>query len=396
MKVCFISFEYPPKMWGGLGVYADQLVKGLKDKGIDVLTITRGDKNRYGERIFRIVTPEVLYWQRFFFIKTAISLFRRLNKSWKFDLVHLNGAYPIARGLKLPTVCTFHATNFTQIKSSFRMLGSVKTTESISALVLRNPIGTLCDILSAQLSDKIICPSPSIAREIQRYCFVNEEKLHVVPNGISIKAFDGVKAFDPTLLEKYGLEKDNFVLYVGRLIFLKGVDYLIRAFGIARKKCKDLKLVVMGSGPCESHLKDIARDMEGVLFIGHVDSPNIKRLLYESCLTVVVPSMHETLPTVVMESMTYGKPVIATNVGGNPFMVKNGKNGFLVAPKDTEGMSQFIKILYENPDLRKKMGAYGRELAEKNFSYEKMTTETLKVYESLLSHATLRSFDCVT
>ena len=384
MKVCFISFEYPPKMIGGLGVYADQLVKGLSDKGIDVLTITRGDDNGYSGKVFRILTPEVLYWQRLFFIKKATRLFRRLNKSWKFDLVHLNGAYPMARGLKLPTVCTFHATNATQVRSSLRMLGSMKTPRDISALVLRNPVGILCDILSAQLSDKIICPSPSIAREIQSYCFVNEEKLHVVPNGVDLKAFDRVKAFDSTLLDKYGIEKDNFVLYVGRLIFLKGVDYLIRAFGIARKECKDLKLVVMGSGPCELHLRKVACDVEGVLFIGHVDSPNVKRLLYESCLAVVVPSMHETLPTVVIEAMAHGKPVIATNVGGNPFMVKNGKNGFLVTPRDTKSMSQFIRTLYENPDLRKKMGAYGRELVEKEFSCEKMTTETLKVYESLL------------
>jgi len=273
------------------------------------------------------------------------------------------------------------------------MLSSMKTPEDISVLVLRNPVGILCDILSAQLSDKIICPSPSIAREIQSYCFVNEEKLHVVPNGIDLKAFDGVKAFDSTLLDKYGLENEKFVLFVGRLFFLKGVDYLIRAFEIVRKDCKDLKLVVMGSGPCEPNLKEVARDVDGVLFVGHVDSPSIKRLFYESCLTVAVPSMHETLPTVVIEAMAYGKPVIATNVGGNPFMIKNGKNGFLVAPKDTESMSQFIKTLYENPDLRRNMGAYGRELVEKNFSYEKMTAETLKVYESLLSHATLRSFD---
>jgi len=384
MKVCFISLEYPPKIWGGLGVYADQLVKGLDDKGIDVLTITRGDDNGYSEKIFRIVTPEVLYWQRFFFIKTAISLFRRLNKSWKFDLVHLNGAYPMARGLKLPTVCTFHTTNVTQVRSSFRMLGSMKTPEDISVLVLRNPVGILCDILSAQLSDKIICPSPSIAREIQSYCFVDEDRIHVIPNGIDLDAFDSMKAFDDTLLDKYGIEKENFVLYVGRLTFLKGVDYLIRAFDIVRKECKDLKLVVMGSGPCEPHLKSVARDIEGVLFIGHIDSPHIKRLLYESCLAVVVPSMHETLPTVIIEAMAHGKPVIATDVGGNPFMVKNGKNGFLVTPKDLESMSRFIKILYENPDLRKKMGAYGRELVEKEFTYEKMATETLKVYDSLL------------
>ncbi len=384
MRVCFISFEYPPNVFGGLGVYADQLVNGLNRKGVDVVTMTRGDKNVYSDKTFRILTPDVLYWRRLFFTRRATRLFHSLKSSWEFDLVHLNGAYPVMKGLGLPTVCTFHATNIMQVKSSFRVLGSMRTPEDISALVVKNPIGILCDILSAQLSDKIICPSPSIASELQKYCFANEEKLYVVPNGISLEAFDRVEAAQPHLLDKYGIEKDRFVLFVGRLIFLKGVDYLIRAFEIARKECKDLKLVVMGSGPCEPHLKDVARGIDGVLFIGHVDSPKIKKLLYESCLTVVVPSMHETLPTVVIEAMVYGKPVIATNVGGNPYMVKEGKNGFLVKPKDIEEISRLIKILYRNPELGKTMGEQGRELVEKEFSCEKMTTETLKVYESLL------------
>ena len=384
MRVCFISFEYPPNILGGLGVYADQLVRGLNDKGIDVLTITRGNKNVYSEKTLRVFTPDFLYWRRLFFIQAATSIFRRLNNSWKFDLVHLNGAYPIARGLKLPTVCTFHATNVMQVRSSIRMPGSIKTPTDIFSLVLRNPVGTLCDILSAQLSDKIICPSPSIAREIRSYCFVNEEKLQVIPNGIDLKSFDAIKVFDAALLDKYGIENEKFVLYVGRLTFLKGVDYLIRAFGIVRKECKDLKLIIMGSGPSEPHLKKLAHDVEGILFIGHVDSPMIKKLMYESCLTVVVPSMHETLPTVIMEAMACSKPVIATSVGGNPSLVNNGKNGFLVMPKDSENIAHFIKILYENPDLGKKMGSHGRELMEKEFSSEKMTTETLKVYELLL------------
>jgi glycosyltransferase involved in cell wall biosynthesis len=140
----------------------------------------------------------------------------------------------------------------------------------------------------------------------------------------------------------------------------------------------------MGSGPCEPYLRKVARDVEGVHFIGYVDSPNIKKLLYESCLAVVVPSMHETLPTVIIEAMACRKPIIASNVGGNPFMVKNGKNGFLVKPKDIKNMSRFIKVIYQNPDLRKKMGEYGRKLVERKFSYEKMVTETLKVYETML------------
>lgn len=385
MRICFITFEYPPKAIGGLGVYAAQLVGGLRDKGIDVLTVTRGDRNEYRDKVVRIVTPDVLYWRRFFFINKSISLFHRMNKSWKFDLVHLNGAYPMMQGLKLPTVCTFHSTNLIQFVSGFRSLRSVKTLQDQTSLLFRTPIGTLSDIFSARLSNRIICPSPSIANELQSYCFVRGEKIQIIPNGVDIETENTVEAADVSLLEKYGIEKGKFVLFVGRLVHLKGVDYLVDAFRLVHEEYRDVKLVIAGNGPSMPYLRSIAGDLDGVLFVGQISSPNIMRLLYESCFAVVVPSLHDTLPTVVLEAMMNRKPVIATNVGGNPVMVKNGENGFLVAPRDSESLSQSIKTLYQNPDLGKKMGASGRRMLEKSYSSEKMVTETLGVYETLLS-----------
>jgi len=385
MKVCFISFEYPPRVLGGLGVYANQLVKGLRDKGIDVLTITWGDRNEYRDHVFRIFTPDVLYWRRFFFINKAVSLFLSLNRSRKFDLVHLNGAYPIRRNFKIPTVCTFHSTNFPQFISGLHAFSSIKTLEDQLSLVFRNPVGILADIFSARLSDKIICPSLSIARELQSYCFVRDDKIQVIPNEVDLKTLDAVKVLDARLLEKYGIEKERFVLFVGRLTYLKGVDYLIEAFRLVHEECNDIKLVIVGNGPSMPYLRSFARDIDGVLFVGRVDSPNLKRLLYESCFAVVVPSIHDTLPTVVLEAMMNKKPVIASNVGGNPIMVRSGKSGFLVKPKDSESISHYIKILYQNPELRRKMGEYGRKIVEKRFSCGRMVTETLKVYETMLS-----------
>jgi glycosyltransferase involved in cell wall biosynthesis len=384
MKVCLISFEYPPKVIGGLGVYADQLLTALNSKGIEVLTITRGDKTEYKEKIFRITTPNITYWRRFFFINKAIGLFRSINKFKKFDLVHLNGAYPLSQSFNLPVVCTFHSTNFVQLMSGFRSLKSIRTLEDQSSLVFRNPMGIFADFSSARRSDKIICPSPSIANELQSHYFVGSEKIKVIPNGIDLNINDRVKASDIDLLANYGLEREKFVLFIGRLTYLKGVDSLIEAFRVFHEEFRDTKLVIVGSGSAAPYLKSLTRDSDGVLFAGQVNSPSIKRLLYESCFAVVIPSIHDTLPTVVLEAMANRKPVIATNVGGNPFMVRNGESGFLVAPRDRKSISQLIKKLYLDPDLRKQMGISGRAIVEKRFSCEKMTTETIKVYEALL------------
>lgn len=384
MRVCFISFDYSPTVIGGLGAYADQLLTGLNDRGIEVLTITRGDRTEYSEKVVRIHTSNVTYWRRFFFINDAIRMFRIINRFRNFDLIHLNGAYPLTQSLKLPVVCTFHSTNFVQFISGLRSLKSIRTVGDQTSLVLRNPVGFLADISSARYSNKIICPSPSIANELQSHYFVKDEKIQIIPNGIDLNAADRVKTSDIGLLSKYGLDKDKFVLFIGRLTYIKGVDSLIEAFRIFHEEYKDTKLVIAGSGSATPYLKSITRDSDGIQFVGQVTSQSIKKLLYESCFVVVVPSIHDTLPTVIIEAMANRKPVIATTVGGIPFMVRNGENGFLVAPKNKKDMSQLIKKLYLDSNLRKQMGASGRRTVEEKFSCEKMVSDTIKIYEALL------------
>jgi glycosyltransferase involved in cell wall biosynthesis len=298
--------------------------------------------------------------------------------------VHLNGAYPMVQRFRVPTVCTFHSVNFPQIQASLRAIGGMKSKEEISDLVLKNTVGCFSDIESVRLSDKIICPSPITAMELQRWCFASAERIRFIPNGINLKEFDSVKASDITLLNKYGVEPDNYFLFIGRLVFLKGVDSLIRAFKIIRSKCKDLKLTIVGKGPFEPYLRKIAAGIPGVIFTGHVDDPAARKLLYDNSLALLVPSFHEVLPTVIIEAMACCKPIIATNVGGNPFMVKHGKNGFLVEASDSEGIANFMKLLYENSNLRKNLGNFGRDFMEKAFVIGRTVGDTAKVYESLV------------
>lgn len=378
MKVCFISFEYPPKIQGGAGTYAESLVKGLEERGIDVRTITRGEMEIYDQKNYRIFAPNAAHWQRFHFIKRALSL----SRSGKFDLVHFNGLYPITRSLKLPTVCTVHSSKFTMLKMTLQVSRKLKTVESIMNLVLKQPILCLFDTFMVRVADKIICPSPSLAKELSYY-FVDNRKIHVIPNGIDLKRFDRIKAFDNNLLKEYPIEKENFILYMGRLIPLKGVEYLIEAFKSIRKECTNLKLVIAGSGGYEHYLKNSARNIKDVLFVGFVGSPSTKKFLYENSLALVVPSVHETFPLVPLEAMACSKPIIATDVGGVHLMIRHGKNGFLVRRRYSKDLAKFITILYQNPDLRRKMGKIGRKLVEKEFTVNRMVSETLKVYKLL-------------
>ncbi len=385
MRVLFISFEYPPKIIGGMGTYAEHLVRGLSDRGIDIYTITRGDNACHDEKTYRVLTPDKLYWRRFYFIREAMNLVYKLDRLYKFDLVHLNGTYPIIGRLKLPTMSTFHAIpNVKQFAMGLKSLRGHRSAKDITYLILKNPVGSLFDVLTAKASDKIICPSPILARDLVSYCFADEQKIHVVPNGVDLKRFDETRSYDSSFLDKYAIQRETFLLYMGRLSFIKGIQYLIEAFRIVQSQHPALKLVIAGSGNFELQLRKIARNIKGIVFVGYIDSIMIKKLLYGASLAVVLPShLFEVFPMSILEGMAHGKPVLATNIGGNSFMIEHGENGFLSKPKDPENLAKYIDMLYEDQALRRKMGMLGRKLVEEKFTLDRMLSETLKVYDSL-------------
>jgi len=317
-------------------------------------------------------------------MKPAMSLLNKLNKPWKFDLVHFNEPHIILGKLNVPTVCTLHSTQVNEINLKRAHSKTLRTVTDIRDLILKSPVGSICDVLTAHATDKIICPSPHLARMIKSYCFVDEHKIHVIPNGIDLKAIDKIKDYDTPILSKYDLERDKYVLFMGRLSVLKGVQYLIKAFSSIKKEYSKLKLVIVGTGDFEDYLRNLAHGVEDVVFTGYIDSPTVKKALYENCLAVAVPSLYEGLPMVILEAMACKKAVIGSDVGGIPTLIRHRKNGFLTKPEDSKSLEEFIRILLEDANLRKSMGSFGRKLAEKKFTVDKMVGETLRVYESLV------------
>ena len=386
MNVCFISFEYPPNIIGGAGVYAETLVSGLRKSGVDISIITRGNGNDYDQQTFRIPTPEMSYWRRFFFIKPALRLLRELDKRLKFDLVHLNEPHIILGKINLPEICTFHSTQINEIRLKLPTLRRLKTVGTIQDLVLKGSVGTVCDVLTAHATDRIICPSPHLANLIASYCFFDREKIHVVPNGFDLEAFDKIETCSShVFLDKYDLERDNYVLFMGRLSYLKGTHLLIEAFRTIKKEYPNLKLVISGTGDSDDYRRNLMHvHSNDVVFTGFVESLTFKKILYENCLGVVVPSLYEGLPMVILEAMASKKAVVASDVGGIPMLIRHGKSGFLAKPGDSRSLEKFIRILLEDPNLREKMGLLGRKLAEKKFTVDKMACETVRVYKSLV------------
>ena len=383
MRVCFISFEYPPNILGGAGTYAQAVVNGLRRRGVDVFVVTRGDQNDYDEKTFRVPTSNSPYWRRLFFMKSAMSMLHGLNRLWKFDLVHFNEPHVVLERLNLPTVCTLHSSQVNEIKTMLADLETLNTMVNIRDLILKSPVGSVFDVFTAHTTKKIICPSAHLARLIMSYCFVREDRVSVIPNGINLEELDKTDDSDTTILGKYDLEVDNYILFVGRLSVSKGVQYLIEAFRSIKKEYPNLMLVIVGTGDFENRLKSIANGRKDVVFTGYVDSLKDKKVLYKNSLFVAVPSLYEAFPMVVLEAMACSKVVVASEIGDVPLLIRHGRNGFLSKPGDSKSLERYIRMLCKDGNLRKSMGSFARELVEKEFAVDKMIDETLKVYESL-------------
>ncbi len=176
------------------------------------------------------------------------------------------------------------------------------------------------------------------------------------------------------------------VLLPARMLWDKGVGEFVEA--ARRLASPRLRFVLVGAtdpGNLTSVTEaDLARwQREGVVeWLGHrADMPEILSGAHVVCL----PSYREGLPKALLEAAAAGRPIVTTDVAGCREVVRDGDNGLLVRPRDATSLAEAIGKLANDPALRAKMGARGREIAENEFSVEAVANETLAVYASLLS-----------
>jgi len=184
-----------------------------------------------------------------------------------------------------------------------------------------------------------------------------------IPDGVSEQLLSH-RYCEDKFRSLYGIDGD-YVLYVGRLHPLKGVDVLIKALHHIVENSINLKLVVIGPGNAERY-RELAQKLgvdKNVLFLGFVDEET-KICAIDGSLAVIVPSICdyvEVYPMIISEAWARNKTVIATRVGGIPYRVKHMVNGLLVPPKDPKALAEAIIMLSQNKKLAIKLGVEGRK-----------------------------------
>lgn len=197
---------------------------------------------------------------------------------------------------------------------------------------------------------RFICPSLFMRDQMLKAGFP-EYKLVVNPYGI--------------VSEQYAprFDHDGYVLFVGRLSEEKGVETIIAA----ASALPEIRFRIVGTGPQEEYLHALAHAYSNVEFLGFQSGEALADL-YQGAAMVLLPSQwHEVSPLVMLEAMAYGKPMIASNVGGVPEVVSDRHTGLLVSPMDIKGWIEAIARLWDDRDLRESIGRNARAAVETHF-----------------------------
>jgi glycosyltransferase involved in cell wall biosynthesis len=284
---------------------------------------------------------------------------------------HLFGAnlYASLAGmmLRIPVIATVH--------NEYIMPGS-----NVRHLDLKN-------LIVRKLAKKIVLVAEYMKKDYIEKGKYPASKLKTIYNGIAIE--DRFAAKEKHLIkEKLGFDKNDLLIgHVANFRTPKGHNYLIDAAALVIKKCPGTKFLLVGEGTgelrehAEKQVNEYGLD-DNVLFLGF--RKDVGNLL--KCFDIfVLSSISEGLPLSVVEAMGTGLPIVATDVGGLPELVQDGRNGRLVPARNSNELADALTILLQDKDLRVDMGNASREIAEQKFSIDNMIGQYQDLYREFLS-----------
>lgn len=238
----------------------------------------------------------------------------------------------------------------------------------------------------SRITDKIVALTNEEKKDYIKFRIANEDKFDVIYSGIELNKFKELPFNEnQNFKRELGIPENYLVVgTVGRLVPVKGPEFLIEAAKYIISKYPEVFFIFTGDGPLEQNLERQAFKSgikDNIIFLGWRNDIAGIISVYD---IFALPSLNEGMGRVLVEAMALGKPIVASNVGGIPDLVTHGKNGFLVPPKNPEKLAKYIQILIGDKEKRKKMGQAGKEMV-KNFSKEKMVEKIANLYEELLT-----------
>jgi glycogen(starch) synthase len=416
MKLSVLVYEYPPKIVGGLGTYAAEITRKfvLTDNDVTVFTMNDDAGSLPTREIWRgieihrpqhidisdslpdVVAEDIKKWGRGIHLFSKILVYNYLSaaklvnemirkEGIKFELIVAHdwlsaiGGMTVRKEADLPFAFHVHSTE------KGRTLGNGSTT--VSSIELH----------AARAADLIVTVSYAMKDELIGLGFP-KEKIQVAYNGVDPQKYDPSAVTSDQIRRVRGMydirDGDFMILFIGRLVGVKGVDKLVMALPHILQKNPKAKLVIVGLGELQEYLINLvkATRMSDYVKFRFEFIPEEERILhYAACDVAVFPSFYEPFGIVVLEAMSMERPVVvgAAGISGmREIVVCCGEEqcGYHIDPNNPSDIAWGINSVLENDEKRKWLGKNGRRRVLNEFTWDKIAQKTLDLYEKILKH----------
>lgn len=387
MKILMLTWEYPPRVVGGIARVVHDLSHRMIKDGHEVTVVTYRDGNTpyyeddKGVQVYRVdnymIHPNnFIDWimqLNFNLISKATEL---ISKEKDYDVIHAHdwlvayAAKTLKHAFNIPVVATIHATE------SGRNSGIHDETQRY--------INDSEWMLTYE-SSEVIVNSNYMKNEIQRLFGLPFEKINVIPNGINLNNFTGVER-DYDFRRQYAMDNEKIILYIGRLVYEKGIQNLIGAMPKILNNYHDSKLVICGKGGMIDELRQEVYNLgidNKVYFAGYCDSKKVQKM-YKCADVAVFPSTYEPFGIVALEAMLAGVPTVVSDVGGLNEIVEHGVTGMKSYAGNSNSIADSVLTLLFDQKLCDNVSKNAVKKVKELYSWNKIAQDTHYVYEQAI------------
>jgi len=390
LTVMMLTWEYPPRIIGGISQHIYNLYKSLAKNGANVYVVTCDfpgapqHESTDGVEVYRIDSyknpaPDFATWVYLMNVnmqKEAAALARSLGG--QIDIFHAHDWLVATAGIGLkhvfrkPFFATIHSTEIGRrngIHTDYeRMIHETEAWLTYEAW-------------------KVICCSDYMISHVRWAFGLPPDKLVMVPNGVNFAAYAKAEKEDLSQFRnRFALPQEKIVLFVGRLVFEKGAHVLVSAVPKVLEKL-DAKFVIVGNGYMKDQLSDLVRGMgiaHKVMFTGFVDDETLRKL--QKCADVsVVPSLFEPFGIVALEAMAAGSPVVVSDTGGLSEIVNHDVDGVKVYAGNPDSLAWGITRVLTDEGFANRLRTNAHKKVQEKYNWDTIAQQTKTVYEAVLS-----------
>ena len=384
MKILMLTWEYPPRIVGGIARVVHDLSKRLIKDGHEVTVVTYKDgdvpyyENDKGVKVYRVdnymIHPNnFIDWimqLNFNLVSKATEI---INKNGKFDVIHAhdwlvaNAAKTLKNSFDIPIVSTIHATE------SGRNSGIHDETQRY--------INDTEWLLTYE-STEVIVNSNYMKGHVQGLFGLPFDKINVVPNGINLNNFSGIER-DYNFRRQYAMDNEKIILYVGRLVYEKGIQNLISAMPKILANYHDAKLIIAGKGGMLEELKAQAFNMglsNKIYFTGYLNAKQVQKM-YKCADVAVFPSTYEPFGIVALEAMLAGVPTVVSDIGGLNEIVEHRVDGMKSYAGNSNSIADSVLNLLLDENLAENISKKAKIKVKEEFNWNKIAQDTHCIYE---------------